>query len=185
MNALKRAIEGYISAKDGNHPHLIEEAFTRDAKLSIRVNSSNISFPSETKSSIEISNVLVTQFSQRFENVYTLCVCDPPEDMSDTFVCMWLVCMTEKESDSVRVGLGKYEWQLDASEQKIQNLAITIDQMHVLEKKHRSSVLNWIRRLPYPWCSNELIALAIPDIPVRQEIFRGLSGFFGKGTISS
>jgi hypothetical protein len=185
MNALKRAIEEYISAKDGNHPHLIEDAFTRDAKLSIRVNSSNISFPSETKGSDEISNVLVTQFSQRFENVYTLCICNPPEDTSETFVCTWLVCMTEKDSGAVRVGLGIYEWQLDASDQKIQNLAITIDQMHVLEKRHRSSVLNWIRRLPYPWCSNELIAPTIPDIPVRQEIFRGLSGFLSQGMASS
>lgn len=175
MDALRRAIEAYIYGKDGNRPHLLEDAFSRNAELSIKVNSTNISFPEEVTGSEEISKILVTEFSQRFENVYTWCIGHPPKDAGTKFECKWLVCMTEKHSGALRMGFGTYRWQLCASAGKVEKLAITIEQMHVLERKFSSSILSWAQRVPYPWCSVDLVISTIPEVPARVNICQGLA----------
>ncbi|WP_197419297.1 MULTISPECIES: hypothetical protein [Burkholderia] len=46
---LGKSIETYIQAKDGNRPHLIEDAFMPDAELVMELKTDEISFPSNVK----------------------------------------------------------------------------------------------------------------------------------------
>ena len=57
-------INRYISAKDKNKPHLMKEAFTPSARLEMKVESKNISFPSSTIGLDAITDVLVSKFNQ-------------------------------------------------------------------------------------------------------------------------
>jgi len=95
MITLQKSIETYIRAKDGNRPFLIADAFTVDAELTMQVNTSEISFPATVQGAKAISDVLVSEFAQRYENVYTFCIGAPPAAEA-AFSCDWLVCMSEK-----------------------------------------------------------------------------------------
>jgi hypothetical protein len=174
MTRLRRAIETYIQAKDGNRPHLMAEAFAPDAALLMHVHTTSISFPSDVKGGDAISAVLVSQFAQRYENVYTFCMGAPPS-VEDTFDCDWLVCMTEKDTGAVRVGFGRYEWRCADKSGAISALGITIEEMASLPKESSNEILGWARRLPYPWCPPALLAEHAPSIPVVDRIVRALN----------
>lgn len=155
MNSLKRNIETYIFAKDGNRPHLMAEAFATNAELSILVKTADIAFPSKASGRDAIESVLVRQFAAQYENVYTFCVSEPPSG-TDGFVCDWLVCMTEKTTGAARLGFGQYEWLNESG--LVCRLQITIEEMRVLDKDFAAPMLAWAKTRPYPWCTlNELI----------------------------
>ncbi len=109
MITLQKSIETYIRAKDSNRPVLIADAFTADAELTMQVNTQEISFPGTVEGAKAISNVLVSEFAQRFENVYTFCIGEPPA-VGPAFSCDWLVCMSEKGTGLARAGFGRYDW---------------------------------------------------------------------------
>lgn len=175
MTFLRQSIETYIHAKDGNRPHLMRSAFMVDAELAIDVKTEEISFPTLVKGVDSISAVLVSQFAQRYENIYTLCMGTPPDDET-TFRCNWLVCMTEKVSGAARVGFGKYEWLSQDGSGRVSKLNITIEEMKNLPGELSQLILEWVRMLPYPWCPNDLPAQSAPDIPSVQKIARYLAG---------
>jgi len=114
MITLQKSIETYIRAKDGNRPFLIADAFTADAELTMQVNTSEISFPATVKGAAAISTVLVSEFAQRYENVYTFCIGEPPIS-GPAFSCGWLVCMSEKSTGLARAGFGRYDWLVRSS----------------------------------------------------------------------
>ncbi|WP_256657422.1 hypothetical protein [Pseudomonas sp. R3-18-08] len=93
--SLTHAIETYILAKDGNRPHLLRRAFAADAELVMNVKTDEISFPSMVKGLDGLSATLVSQFAQRYENIYTFCLGTPPGNVV-VFRCGWLVCMSTK-----------------------------------------------------------------------------------------
>lgn len=173
MTLLRRSIETYIHAKDGNRPHLMRSAFMVDAELVMEVKTEEISFPTVAKGVDDISAVLVSQFAQRYENIYTLCMGAPPNDET-TFRCNWLVCMTEKVSGAVRVGFGSYNWHCRDESRKISKLVITIESMKSLPGESSEVILDWVRSLPYPWCPHDLPAHSSPDIPSIQETAKRL-----------
>jgi hypothetical protein len=175
MTFLRQSIETYIHAKDGNRPHLMRSAFMVDAELAIDVKTEEISFPTLVKGVDSISAVLVSQFAQRYENIYTLCMGTPPDDET-TFRCNWLVCMTEKVSCAARVGFGKYEWLSQDGSGRVSKLNITIEEMKNLPGELSQLILEWVRMLPYPWCPHDLPAQSAPDIPSVQKIARYLAG---------
>jgi hypothetical protein len=175
MTFLRQSIETYIQAKDGNRPHLMRNAFMVDAELAIDVKTEEISFPTLVKGVDSISAVLVSQFAQRYENIYTLCMGTPPDDET-TFRCNWLVCMTEKVSGAARVGFGKYEWLSQDGSGRVSKLNITIEEMKNLPGELSQLILEWVRMLPYPWCPHDLPAQSAPDIPSVQKIARYLAG---------
>jgi hypothetical protein len=175
MTSLRQSIETYIHAKDGNRPHLIPSAFTSDAELVMLVKTEEISFPDVVKGADGISTILVSQFAQRYENIYTLCMGTPPDDGA-AFRCNWLVCMTEKASGTARVGFGGYEWLCGDGSGMISKLQITIEEMKNLPRESSTVILEWVRKLPYPWCPSELPVQSAPNIPAVQKIARRLAG---------
>jgi len=174
MSLLRQSIETYINAKDGNRPHLMADAFDVDAELVMEIKTDEISFPTQLKGVGDISMVLGSQFARTYENIYTFCIGAPPSDVS-TFHCTWLVCMTEKGSGAARVGFGRYAWHSSNNAGKISRLQITIEEMKTLPVEVSQLILGWARKLPYPWCPQELPVQSAPNVPSVQRIAQVLS----------
>jgi hypothetical protein len=104
------AISTYISAKDGNRPQLMKHAFAEDCELEMAVRTDAISFPSSAKGLEQITQVLVTNFSDQYENIRTFCLSRPNSDYLPHFLCDWLVGMSARQDGAVRVGCGHYDW---------------------------------------------------------------------------
>ncbi|HKU00948.1 MAG TPA: nuclear transport factor 2 family protein [Paraburkholderia sp.] len=174
MPPLAHSIETYIRAKDGNRPHLIADAFAPDATLDMTLQTSEIAFPSRTEGADAIARVLVSEFAQRYENVYTLCIGTAPESRA-TFDCDWLVCMTEKGGGAARVGFGRYEWRASGDTGRVTALHIVIEAMHTLPAQWSAEILGWAPKLPYPWCPREALSAGAPAFEPVQSVLRALA----------
>ncbi|AMV46839.1 hypothetical protein [Paraburkholderia caribensis] len=175
MTELKGSIESYILAKDGNRPHLLTDAFARDASLAMTVKTAAIAFPQETHGRDAIASVLVSEFALKYENVYTFCVGAVPAAHQSEFSCDWLVCMTEKATGAARVGYGRYEWTSDGQSSRVTRLHITIEDMATLAAEFAESILRWASRLPYPWCARDALKQDAPDIETVQRVVTQLT----------
>jgi len=162
MHTPADSIFAYLRAKDGNRPHLLAQSFTPDATLTMHVNTGTISSPPLSQGRVAIAEVLVSRFARNYENVYTLCLADAPADAEACFTCDWLVVMTEKDSQAVRVGCGRYDWRFAPESRLAESLAITIETMLVLAPTHGDAVLDWAGKLPYPWCSKLAASSSAP-----------------------
>ncbi|RKR31322.1 MULTISPECIES: hypothetical protein [Paraburkholderia] len=171
MPTLKRCVELYILAKDGNRPHLMADAFIAESELEMTVRTNDISFPSATQGLGAITKIMISDFAQRYENVYTFCLGEPDPEDTD-FSCDWLVCMTEKKSGAARLGYGQYRWEKRAA--LLTKLTITIDEMLVLEKETAAPLLEWAKKLPYPWCSFDAMKSRAPDVSDLTRILEAL-----------
>ena len=169
MTLLRKSIEIYIAAKDGNRPHLMSDAFTADSELFMELKTDEISFPTNVKGAAGISDVLVSEFALKYENVYTFCIGKPPENQL-SLCCYWLVCMTEKSTGAARVGFGQYQWDFDDAQGKIAKLRITIEEMNTLPAAWSPAILGWARALPYPWCPSHALARNVPAFEPVQRI---------------
>lgn len=157
------AIARYIRAKDGNRPHLLNEVFSNTAILRMDVRSGTISFPGESNGRDAIAEVLVRQFNRTYENVYMICVGPEPRIETDFYRCGWMVVMSEKEDQSLRVGCGHYFWQFDDSG-KVRSLVITIEVMESASSEFLSPAIAWVSNLSYPWCELTTFSDALPDV---------------------
>ena len=173
MINLQKSIETYIRAKDTNRPFLIPDAFTADAELTMQVNTSEISFPGTVKGAKAISNVLASEFSQRYENVTIFCIGDAPA-AGTAFSCDWLVCMSEKSTGLARAGFGRYDWLATDSGQ-VRQLRITIEEMTTLPHDTAEPILRWADSLPYPWCPREHLGRGAPDLEAIDRIRAALA----------
>ncbi|MDP9156984.1 MAG: hypothetical protein M3O74_22370 [Pseudomonadota bacterium] len=173
MITLQKSIETYIRAKDGNRPHLIAQAFAADAELTMKINTRDIAFPPAVKGAKAISDVLVSEFAVRYENVYTFCISEKP-GAETTFACDWLVCMSEKETGSARAGFGRYEWTADDTG-RVRALRITIEEMMSLPQETAEPILQWAQDLPYPWCPRDRLAKGAPEIDAIARIRAALA----------
>jgi hypothetical protein len=164
----------YIHAKDSNRPHLMRAAFAPDATLAMIVKTQGISFPPGASGLEAITEVLVSRFGRTYENIYTFCLCPAPDARESTFSCPWLVGMSERDGGAVRVGHGRYDWEFRPAGNGpvIGRLGITIEHMQVLRAERLEVVMDWLGRLPYPWCPMEA---AIESIPAIEEL-ASLSG---------
>jgi len=147
------AIQTYLLAKDGNRPHALNFAFTEDAIVNMDVRTESIAFPNSLAGRRAISDTLVSQFNQQYENIYTFCIGDRPEILENQFRCNWLVVMSEKKTESVRVGCGQYDWVFSAKSGKVQTLDIKINIMETGSAVDLLEVMTWVAALPYPWCN--------------------------------
>ena len=170
MLTQSEAIETYLRAKDENRPYLMRDAFEEDAALAMVVKTDNIAFPATTRGRKAITDVLVRDFSNAYENVRTLCLTSAPVGTLERFSCSWLVGMSVKADGAVRVGWGHYEWTFDARTSRIRRLAITIEAMHVLPAQSLEVVACWTFALPYPWCHAARAILTLPDLEVLQPL---------------
>jgi hypothetical protein len=173
MGTHSSAIQTYIRAKDESRPHLMSGAFASDASLKMRVETENISFPPASNGIEAITQVLVRDFGLAYENIYTFCLDGPPSDDKAEYRCRWLVGMSVKETGSIRVGCGFYDWQFGADE-LVQHLTITIKTMLILPPDQNRPVMNWLSHLPYPWCPEEAAAAGMPPVPELSEIRQSL-----------
>jgi hypothetical protein len=122
-----------------------------------------------------VSDVLVRDFATKYENVYTFCLAKPVPDSGRSFSCPWLVGMSTKADNSVRVGCGTYDWRFDASG-KVEELSIQIEKMEVLTPDTRSAVMSWLAGIDYPWCTPRGVLDVMPQLdalkPVRDYLAR-------------
>ncbi|NQY23643.1 MAG: hypothetical protein HRT41_06390 [Campylobacteraceae bacterium] len=164
-------VRKYIRAKDTNMPALMKEVFSSNARLEMKLQTQNISFPSFTLGLENITEVLVTTFAKSYEKVYTFCLSDSLKNNEETLTCHWIVCMREKNSGKVRIGYGIYDWVFTIGENtKVKHLIITIEEMFSLEKKHSSVFLEWLEGLSYPFCSIETFFKNSPKMEEVQSI---------------
>jgi hypothetical protein len=166
------AIGAYIRAKDENRPYLMPLAFAGAANLRMVVKSDAISFPTHASGREAITDVLVRDFAQTYENVRTFCLSSPPESVATAFSCDWLVGMSAKETRLVRVGCGRYDWVFgSASPCRAMELTITVEVMQLLPAETLFSVMEWFDQLAYPWCSKRAAFDHAPELegldPVR------------------
>jgi len=153
----------YLRAKDGNRPHLMAQAFTRDATLSVRLHTDGIVFPPFTQGREAIGDLLARRFGQVNENVYTFCLTAPPLSRPAAVDCDWLVAMSNKDDGDVRVGCGRYDWRFAADSGLAERLRIDIDVMSVLPPSALDGVMAWVRALPYPWCPAATALAGAPE----------------------
>lgn len=170
-------IATYIHAKDANRPELTPSVFARDALLDMVVNTRSISFPPRVTGVDGITDVLIRQFGDTYEDVHTFCLCAPPSTDASAFSCAWLVGMAETASGTLRVGCGRYDWFFRGvgPARLVDRLRITIDCMQ--EVSQGGPVMDWLRGLPYPWCPMEMAVVTMPRIAGLEPVTRGLKGY--------
>lgn len=152
----EKAINSYLRAKDSNKPHLMRRFFDNSASLSMEVKTDKIAFPSTTNGLCSITNVLVKDFNQKYDNVYTFCITDSVINDGEETLCKWAVVMTDRENKSIRIGFGAYKWLFNND--LVSQLTIIIENMIVLEKDYRKEVFSWVDKQAYPWCdSNDFL----------------------------
>jgi hypothetical protein len=165
------AIQTYLRAKDHNRPHLMTLVFAENAKLEITVDTGAISFPPVTIGVDEITRVLVRDFGQVYENVYTFCLANPPASNADTFACRWIVGMSEKETVAIRLGCGHYAWSFQIDEPHlVDKLGIAIKTMQTLPSECLRPVMDWLSALPYPWCPPSEAVRRMPSLAAMEAI---------------
>jgi len=167
------AIEAYIRGKDGNRPHLLRAAFTDDARLAMHVRTAGISFPPGAAGRHAIAELLVRQFNQTWENVYTVCIGDPPDPAARSFSCNWLVAMSAKADLGARLGCGRYDWVFDVRTGLAQSLVITIEAM-VASAERADAIADWAAALDYPWCSPRQLEADPPEAPALRSVLATL-----------
>jgi hypothetical protein len=173
--AAEAVLRDYFHAKDENRPHLLERVFDPNAELVVVNHCEAISFPARTVGREGIADVLVRSFGQTYENVYSFYLSRPSADTA-AFTCGWLVAMSEKQSKSVRVGCGRYDWSFaQAAPQLAKHLTITIRAMAVLPPAELAAVLAWVQALTYPWCTVEEVARRAPSIELLAPVLQYLA----------
>ncbi|MDD1794452.1 hypothetical protein L4D06_16025 [Enterovibrio makurazakiensis] len=164
-------ISRYITAKDNNKPHLLPHVFDHSATLAMAVNTDGISFPSNVSGVSAISDVLVTQFNQHYENIYTFCLSDSIEREGSSLSCKWLVAMTEKDGGQLKIGYGKYGWDFDPNNGTlVDKLTITIEHMVVIAFQCTSHLFNELSEIPYPWCVSNIVRMKVPSSPLFDDV---------------
>jgi hypothetical protein len=170
------AIQTYLRAKDENRPHLMKRVFAETAKLEMTVETTAISFPPLTIGVDEITRVLVRDFDQINENVYTFCLTNPPASSINTFACRWIVGMSDKASGAVRIGCGHYDWSFQIGEPYlVEKLGIAIKTMQVLPSECLRPVMDWLSALPYPWCLPSEAVRGMPGLAAMEDIRNSLT----------
>ena len=168
------AIQLYIQAKDSNRPFLLNGAFAEGITLKIDVPTEAISFPSSLFGRDAIADTLVRQFNQEYENIYTICIGNKPDIEGVDFSCYWLVVMTEKQSGTLRVGCGEYEWNFNATSNTVQSLSIAIDTMETAPSASVTDAMAWVSDLPYPWAELSVVAREAPDVSAITRVMQHL-----------
>ena len=170
-------LRSYFHAKDENRPHILERVFEPSAELVVINHASTIAFPARTIGREAIADVLVRNFGQTYENVYSFYLRSAPAG-AKAFACGWLVAMSEKQSKSARVGCGRYDWSFAKTPPHLAtHLTITIDAMQVLPSTELAAVLGWVQALSYPWCTPEEVARTAPGIDMLAPVLQRLAAY--------
>lgn len=171
MSGASECIAAYISAKDGNRPWLVGQAFAEDASLTIEVRTAAIDFPENETGVDGIAETLVRRFSREQENVYTFCLASSPTSCMQEFNCDWLVGMSGRNNGDIRVGCGRYHWLfVYQPKARVSELRITIEVMQILVRENLPAIMGWLSALPYPWCSAQMARQNMPELTELEPI---------------
>jgi hypothetical protein len=173
----RRLIETYLRAKDENRPQLMADAFEPQAVVEMTVATPAISFPGRLDGLERITDVLVRDFGQVYENVYSFCLQAPEPDVaSGRFRCDWLVTMSEKSSRKLRIGCGHYDWHFACTDRwRIRRLQITIAAMEVLDDGHRTALWGWTWALERPWARKDAALELLPRDPRLESVRKAMA----------
>lgn len=176
LRIVENHIRQYIRAKDENRPHLMPTVFAPQASLEMIVKTETIYFPAVSRGLSAISEVLVSHFAQKYENVYTFCVGRPERGGVDRhYHCDWMVGMSEKTTGLARLGDGRYDWHLTPDLSRVERLVITIESMRVLPHESLGPLLDWLDTLPYPFCPLASLDEGRPRLEPIEEVVHHLS----------
>jgi hypothetical protein len=168
-------LRNYFRAKDENRPDLMRRVFCEDATLKMRVKTASISFPEVSQGLSAITDVLIREFRQSYENVRSFYL-DRPESATAEFSCDWLVGMSERSSGNVRVGCGRYDWKFQALPPRLAtDLLITIEVMQILPPSHYEGIRSWFEQLSYPWNSAAAVVATAPAIEALNSVLQYLA----------
>jgi len=156
----KDIISLYIRSKDNNKPHLMKGVFEGFASLTMEVKTDEIVFPSETIGLDAITNVLVRNFNQTYEDIYTFCITDSVIPNEKQTLCKWIVVMSDNEKGNIRVGYGNYKWTFNND--LVSQLTIIIEKMIVLDKNNNAEIFSWLKKQAYPWCDSGDLLKEVP-----------------------
>ncbi len=154
----------------------MSRVFTVAARVEIKMKTQSIAFPAGAVGLDDITDVLISQFSQNYENVYTFCLFDSSENHENKFSCDWLVVMTEKNGGGLRVGCGSYNWSFDHQQEILaDHLIITIEQMILLSPDSYDQIFAWVTKLPYPRCSADEMLETMPSLALLNSVRNQIS----------
>ncbi len=176
IRIVEKHIHQYIRAKDENRPHLMPTVFAPQASLEMIIKTETIYFPAVSLGLPAISDVLVSHFAQKYENVYTFCVGRPePGGGERHYHCDWMVGMSEKATGMARLGEGRYDWHLSPDLSRVERLVITIESMRMLSRESLAPLLDWLATLPYPFCPMASLDEGRPRLEPIEEVVRHLA----------
>lgn len=73
--------------------------------------------------------------------------------------------MSAKKNGKVRVGSGRYDWYFTSDERcLIERLVITIEVMCIFPETEFDSIMTWLSRFSYPWCTPDKVISTMPRI---------------------
>lgn len=151
----KSLLEAYVHAKDKCCPSLIRDIYEPDAVLNISTSENSVAFPPLVVGTDGIAQTLVTDFSRRFTQCRTYYVCDQLASKEDRIDRLpWLVLMREKESASLRIGRGHYNWTFTRRREegaRVREMHISIDHMMLIADIAGDLLPTIQSFLPYPW----------------------------------
>lgn len=161
---LAELVRTYVFAKDMNRPHLVPRVFSSRAAVEMILKTDAIAFSPRADGPEEIAGMLVRRFCEQYENVYTFCLCSPPPASAEGLDVGWLVLMSERQTQRVRAGFGRYRWEWRPEvERLVQRLCITIERMDSFEPSAGAAAFAWAQGLPYPWCPiDRLVGAPLP-----------------------
>ncbi|MFM0500841.1 hypothetical protein [Paraburkholderia caffeinilytica] len=172
-SSARSLLEGYLRAKDLNHPELISECFSPDAELTFSIATDDIDFPRLVVGAPAIARTLVADFGERFDRCRTYYICAEPEvDENRACVMPWLVVMRQKDSGSLRIGKGVYQWRFGTGVEgadAIVRLHIHIERMDAVPDPDAAMLSALQGALPYPW---------LPPVALRD----GVANFIATGS---
>ncbi|MFM0304276.1 hypothetical protein PQQ99_29580 [Paraburkholderia sediminicola] len=154
-SSARSLLEGYLRAKDLNHPALISECFSPNAELTFSIATDDIDFPRLVVGAPAIAKTLVADFGECFERCRTYYVCTEPQvDESGACVMPWLVVMRQKDTGLLRIGKGVYQWRFGheaGGAYAIARLHIHIERMDAVPDPDAAKLSALQGSLSYPW----------------------------------
>ena len=96
-----------------------------------------------------------------------------PEDLNEEAERVICVGM----GGAVRLGFGCYDWLFEAGKSFLtREFTITIEFMQILPSETLDPIMNWLSRLPYPWCAVHTAIASAPTLEGLDVILDYLRG---------
>ncbi len=181
ITSAKALLEKYVEGKDLDKHEILEEIYLSSARVLFRIESGNISFPSEIIGNREIAKTLSADFNKKYDNIKTYYISCDFSKMDNLMISdqPWLVVMREIENDTIRIGTGYYDWEFSRHTSdglKISKHIIKIGVMLSLPGVWLSLLKELQGRLSYPWVDRIQVMEILAGSPQLFEVSNYLAG---------